>query len=485
MQVALHSQPACQRLQHSARKCRRGSACRTSLRVGAAAQPSMPASGSRPSAVPSSGGSSSGNGKGMLTNRTGRLAFLDEEGQVIRPMPADYGFRSGGARLYQQDYGTIPKGVVELSLDNFKRELRSLRRAVRYNELAEVAQDARQAGSSPGLLGRVGFAAGQAVRSVFARLDIWLEQRNVLNELTQAPQTEMEGELTAEQKDVLAKLRRLTLDDAAVSASEKSRLAAAGGPRPSLPIRAAYTSLCWVLDVVYGGRPIERFWVLETVARMPYFVWISLLHLYESLGWWRAGAELRKVHFAEEWNELHHLQIMEALGGDLRWGDRFLAEHAAVFYYWTLVVIYLISPAASYQFMEMVEGHAADTYAQFAAENKDMLETIPPPLVALNYYKSGDLYLFDEFQTSWRASGDVRRPRCNTLYDVFCNIRDDELEHVKTMVACQDGSIALDLQNAEAMAELASQEKIATLPPWDSDDEEGTTTRRTATKELQ
>jgi hypothetical protein len=54
--------------------------------------------------------------------------------------------------------------------------------------------------------------------------------------------------------------------------------------------------------------------VLETVARIPYFSAISLLHLYESLGFWRAGAELRKVHFAEEWNELHHLQIMEALG---------------------------------------------------------------------------------------------------------------------------------------------------------------------------
>lgn len=26
-------------------------------------------------------------------------------------------------------------------------------------------------------------------------------------------------------------------------------------------------------------------------------------------GWWRAGAELRKIHFAEEWNELHHLQV--------------------------------------------------------------------------------------------------------------------------------------------------------------------------------
>lgn len=34
----------------------------------------------------------------------------------------------------------------------------------------------------------------------------------------------------------------------------------------------------------------------------------------------------------------------------------------------------------------------------------------------------------------------------SNLYDVFINIRDDELEHVKTMAACQDGSVALDLQ---------------------------------------
>ncbi len=48
-------------------------------------------------------------------------------------------------------------------------------------------------------------------------------------------------------------------------------------------------------------RP-QKFWVLETVARIPYFAYISILHLYESLGFWRAGAELRKIHFAEEWN---------------------------------------------------------------------------------------------------------------------------------------------------------------------------------------
>ena len=49
------------------------------------------------------------------------------------------------------------------------------------------------------------------------------------------------------------------------------------------------------LDRLYAGRPIQRFWFLETVARMPYFSYISMLHLYESLGWWRAGAELRRV----------------------------------------------------------------------------------------------------------------------------------------------------------------------------------------------
>lgn len=43
------------------------------------------------------------------------------------------------------------------------------------------------------------------------------------------------------------------------------------------------------------------------------------------------------IHFAEEWNELHHLLIMEALGGDRKWSDRFLGGHAAIFYYWCVV----------------------------------------------------------------------------------------------------------------------------------------------------
>ena len=42
---------------------------------------------------------------------------------------------------------------------------------------------------------------------------------------------------------------------------------------------------------------------------------------------------------------------------------------------------------------------------------------------------------FDEFQMSQPRA--ERRPNVDTLYDVFVAIRDDEMEHVKTMVACQ------------------------------------------------
>ena len=33
---------------------------------------------------------------------------------------------------------------------------------------------------------------------------------------------------------------------------------------------------------------------------MPYLSYVSMLHLYESLGWWRRSAETKRVHFAEE-----------------------------------------------------------------------------------------------------------------------------------------------------------------------------------------
>ena len=53
----------------------------------------------------------------------------------------------------------------------------------------------------------------------------------------------------------------------------------------------------------------------------------------------------------------------------------------------------------------------------------------------MSYYRDGDLYMFDEFQTG--QVPEHRRPVMDTLFDTFVAIRDDEAEHVKTMVACQ------------------------------------------------
>lgn len=393
------------------------------------------------------------------------LVFIDNTtGERIKVMPADYGFRSGSGRLYQNSFGAVPTSAWGLAIDNFRKELLALRRSVRFDEYAQIADSQVAAGAGP--LKQASLAAGGVIRRSLSNLDEWLEGNDVLKKLKMQKDAR-DPQLTAEQAEILGRVRQLTLDDAKVNQREKRREAAGGGVDAPWPIYLAYSSLVWLLDVPYGGRPIQRFWFLETVARMPYFAYISMLHLYESLGWWRAGAEVRRVHFAEEWNELHHLQIMEALGGDLLWVDRFLAEHAAVFYYWVLVLMYFISPSSSYALSELIEHHASDTYSEFAEQNEELLKTIPPPLVALNYYKAGDLYLFDQMQTGWSAK-EPRRPPCANLYDVFINIRDDEDEHVKTMAACKDGSITAELQNEEEARAMAAGGQVRVLKAYDA-----------------
>jgi ubiquinol oxidase len=63
--------------------------------------------------------------------------------------------------------------------------------------------------------------------------------------------------------------------------------------------------------------------VLETVARVPYFAYLSVMHLRETFGERdpKLGERMR-THYAEADNELHHLLIMEALGGNSSLVDR-------------------------------------------------------------------------------------------------------------------------------------------------------------------
>ncbi|MEG4108528.1 alternative oxidase [Microcoleus sp. S13_C5] len=218
-------------------------------------------------------------------------------------------------------------------------------------------------------------------------------------------------------------------------------------------IRLIVGFFVFLVDVVYGNRSYPRFYMLETIARVPYFSYLSVLHLYETLGYWRK-ADLLKVHFAETWNELHHLLIMESLGGDRLWIDRFIAQHVAVAYYWVVVLIYMLFPSYAYYLMELIEGHAYHTYDEYLKTYEAELKAQPAPQVAINFYRDGDLYMFDEVQTA--LSHEFRRPKVDNLYDVFANIRDDEDEHVKTMVALQKPEARLTFKSPHTVVELTA-----------------------------
>jgi ubiquinol oxidase len=125
---------------------------------------------------------------------------------------------------------------------------------------------------------------------------------------------------------------------------------------------------------------------------------------------------------------------MEDLGGADRWFDRFIAQHIAVAYYWIVFFIYLYNPTVAYNLNQVVEEHAFATYDEFIKENGEELKKLPAPQIAREYYRDGDLYMFDDFQT---GTCEVRRPAIRNLYDVFVAIRDDEAEHVKTMTHLQ------------------------------------------------
>eukprot|EP00850_Spirogloea_muscicola_P008161 SM000043S15789 [mRNA] locus=s43:182861:186899:+ [translate_table: standard] len=354
------------------------------------------------------------------------LAHGLEPGGKPRFVAFDYGFQAS----FLRQNPTVPHNVAKLALENFGREYEALRRSVLFTNLRDKPRDKKRGPVATALT-----LAGRAAVLLLRGIDKLLQLYDGLPELKPK---EWEGEQEVE--ELRQKLQGLHLDNDGVWAREHRR------PPVQAPwgILGPYYVLCFVptcgmvkqmLDVIFNGRPIQRFWFLETVARMPYFSYISMLHLYETLGWWRVGAEVRKVHFAEEWNEMHHLKIMESLGGDQLWIDRFFAQHAAFFYYWILNIMFLVSPKVAYNFSELIEMHAVDTYGEFVDENEKLLKKLPPSPVALAYYGGQDLYMFDEFQTA--QVPESRRPKIESLYDVFCAIRDDEHEHVKTMSACQ------------------------------------------------
>lgn len=63
-------------------------------------------------------------------------------------------------------------------------------------------------------------------------------------------------------------------------------------------IDTVYDIICLIYPVQGSDRDFARFYVLETVARVPYFAYLSVLHLRETFGERDLGDKMR-THYAE------------------------------------------------------------------------------------------------------------------------------------------------------------------------------------------
>jgi ubiquinol oxidase len=155
---------------------------------------------------------------------------------------------------------------------------------------------------------------------------------------------------------------------------------------------------------------------------------------------------------------------MESLGGNSNIIDRTVAQTMAFFYYWYVIVIYAWDEPAAYHLSELIENHAFETYSKFVEDHEERLKGKPVPDVAKKYYEIDNPFLFDLFCTVKDLDdGGVyssRRPKLESLYDVFICIRDDEREHWKTLC----NLVQFNDMNAIDAKDVKSTEPMQTEP---------------------
>jgi ubiquinol oxidase len=65
-------------------------------------------------------------------------------------------------------------------------------------------------------------------------------------------------------------------------------------------IDTVYEVICFLYPVTGSDRDFARFYVLETVARVPYFAYLSVMHLRETFGDREPeNLERQRTHYAE------------------------------------------------------------------------------------------------------------------------------------------------------------------------------------------
>jgi len=136
------------------------------------------------------------------------------------------------------------------------------------------------------------------------------------------------------------------------------------------------------LDLFYEkGRTLEKFRVLELIARVPYQAWeqaayVAITHVHEQ------GALARRIHDrviearAQQDNELWHLLILDEIiatkGNTLgRVRTAWLPQVIAFAYYQLSWLLLVVSPTWSYRLNADFEDHAEHEYAKLVEEHPE------------------------------------------------------------------------------------------------------------------
>lgn len=179
--------------------------------------------------------------------------------------------------------------------------------------------------------------------------------------------------------------------------------------------------LGWVLvasgNLVYGKKPsYTKFKAVEVIARIPYQSWevatyTLLTALYSNE---KKAIELSKdaefTRIAQD-NETMHVVVISQIVCNL--GKQGFFRHIlipivfAFFYFWTLYILYLLSPKSSMELNYLFESHAYKQYGEFLKNEGDRLRATPICSDYLEFYGRN----------------------VNNEYELFESIRNDELVH--------------------------------------------------------
>ncbi|MFW2381316.1 MAG: alternative oxidase [Acidimicrobiales bacterium] len=149
---------------------------------------------------------------------------------------------------------------------------------------------------------------------------------------------------------------------------------------PRRSYSAAARLLFAIMDLVYGqARTLQKFRVLEVVARVPYQAWesvayVALTHTSRNTDFARRVYDRARAARIEQDNEQWHLLILEELTAGRRRSlirGRLIPQILALGYYQVSWILYAIRPKWSYRLNADFEDHAAHEYALFVEEHPE------------------------------------------------------------------------------------------------------------------